>query len=121
MLVFTDSVKHADLVIGSTVWRRSVPGNFATVGFRRLWEAVYGTRTIRESKLEAGPTWRYLLLVESASISHYDLLIDLSRQVDDLPDGLMCLAGSGERFHGFKGRAWSAPKGNIYLAVYLTP
>ncbi|UCG85346.1 MAG: biotin--[acetyl-CoA-carboxylase] ligase [Gemmatimonadota bacterium] len=122
MIVFTDSIEHAELVMtGNRAWRRSVPSGLATAGLQRLWEATYGTRAIRQSKLEAARRWSYLFLVESAAVSHYDLLIDLSRQGDGLPDGLICLAGSGEGFHGFKGRAWSAPKGNLYVAVHLTP
>jgi biotin-[acetyl-CoA-carboxylase] ligase BirA-like protein len=121
MIVFTDSTDLAGLVTGDTPWRHAVSGELSATGLRRLWDAVYGSRVIRQSKLEAASAWSYLFLVEYASISHYDLLIDLSRQNDGLPDGLMCLAGSGERFHGFKGRAWSAPKGNLYLAVHFAP
>jgi BirA family biotin operon repressor/biotin-[acetyl-CoA-carboxylase] ligase len=59
--------------------------------------------------------------VEVAERSHYDILIELSRAGVLLPDRVLCLAGAGERFHGFKGRAWAAPKGNTYLAAYLRP
>jgi BirA family biotin operon repressor/biotin-[acetyl-CoA-carboxylase] ligase len=61
------------------------------------------------------------LLVEVAERSHYDLLIELSRAGVRLPDRVLCLAGAGERFHGFKGRSWSAPHGNTYLSVHLRP
>jgi BirA family biotin operon repressor/biotin-[acetyl-CoA-carboxylase] ligase len=39
----------------------------------------------------------------------------------ELPHGLICLAGSGEGFHGQRGRAWAAVPGNIHLSVFLSP
>jgi BirA family biotin operon repressor/biotin-[acetyl-CoA-carboxylase] ligase len=59
--------------------------------------------------------------VEVAERSHFDLLIELSRAGARLPDRVLCLAGAGKRFHGFKDRAWSAPPGNTYLSAYLRP
>jgi BirA family biotin operon repressor/biotin-[acetyl-CoA-carboxylase] ligase len=84
-------------------------------------EGVYGARPVRESTVNSDSRWNYLLLVEVAERSHFDLLIELSRAGVRLPDRLLCLAGAGERFHGFKGRPWSAPQGNTYLAVHLRP
>lgn len=72
----------------------------------------------------AGPSnlpWSTLLLSESSDGSQYDLLIDLARGKDPLPDRLACLAGSGSGFHGFKGRGWASPPGNIYLAAHFAP
>jgi BirA family biotin operon repressor/biotin-[acetyl-CoA-carboxylase] ligase len=121
MVVFTDSLDYADQATGSVVGNWGEPVAPQKAGIRQLCDAIYGTLAIRESKLAAESGWDYLFLVESASQSHYDLLIDLTRRGIRLPDGILCLAGSGERFHGFKGREWSAPAGNIYLAVHLAP
>jgi len=38
-----------------------------------------------------------------------------------LPDGLLCLAGSGEKHHGLRGRQWAALPGNIHLTAHMTP
>jgi BirA family biotin operon repressor/biotin-[acetyl-CoA-carboxylase] ligase len=38
-----------------------------------------------------------------------------------LPHGVLCLAGSGGSFHGFRQRPWLAPAGNIYLTASFTP
>jgi BirA family biotin operon repressor/biotin-[acetyl-CoA-carboxylase] ligase len=121
MAVFTDSITYADSAFGMPVGHWRVPDSVVPAEVRLLLEAIYGRRTIRESKLEPSSRWSYVFLTESAALSHYDLLIDLSRREVDLPDRILCLAGSGEQFHGFKGRAWSAPSGNIYMAVYLAP
>ncbi len=121
MLVYTDSVDFARTVLGrgSDLW--SAPASEPPEDLRSLIESAYGSKPISESTVHGGSDWDYLLLVEVAERSHYDLLIELSRAGVRLPDRVLCLAGAGERFHGFKGRAWSAPPGNTYLSAHLKP
>ena len=38
-----------------------------------------------------------------------------------LPDRIVCVAGAGLGFHGFKGRPWAATPGNLHLSVHLAP
>jgi BirA family biotin operon repressor/biotin-[acetyl-CoA-carboxylase] ligase len=121
MLVYTDSVEYARTVLGRSVDLWSAPTSELSDDLRSLLEGAYGAREIRESTVQGGSLWHHLILVEVADRSHYDLLIELSRAGVRLPDRVLCLAGEGEGFHGFKGRAWSAPQGNIYLSVYLRP
>jgi BirA family biotin operon repressor/biotin-[acetyl-CoA-carboxylase] ligase len=121
MLVYTDSVDYARIVLGRTADSWSAPASELSDDLGSLIESAYGTREIRESTVHGGSNWQYLFLVEVAEQSHYDLLIELNRAGVRIPDRVLCLAGAGERFHGFKGRSWSAPKGNTYLAAYLRP
>lgn len=121
MLVHTDSVDYARTVLGLSADLWSAPASEPSDDLRSLIQSAYGAKQIRESSVHGGWPWHYLLLVEVAERSHYDLLIELSRAGVRLPDRVLCLAGAGERFHGFKGRAWSAPPGNTYLSVYLRP
>jgi BirA family biotin operon repressor/biotin-[acetyl-CoA-carboxylase] ligase len=48
-------------------------------------------------------------------------MIELARGRRRLPDRLACIAGSGDGFHGFKGRPWSAAPGNLHATFHLTP
>jgi BirA family transcriptional regulator, biotin operon repressor / biotin---[acetyl-CoA-carboxylase] ligase len=64
--------------------------------------------------------WNYLILTEIAECSQYDLLIDLCKKFD-LPDKVLCIAGSGKKFHGFRKRPWVSLPGNIHLSVHLKP
>lgn len=65
--------------------------------------------------------WTHLLLTERAEDSQCDRLMALARGGHDIPDRTVCAAGSGRRFHGFKGRGWSAEPGNLHLAVHFAP
>lgn len=64
--------------------------------------------------------WQYLFLVEHAEESQYDALIRLA-QNGNLPNGIICVAGSGKKFHGFHSRKWVSLPGNIHLSAYLKP
>jgi BirA family biotin operon repressor/biotin-[acetyl-CoA-carboxylase] ligase len=65
--------------------------------------------------------WTHALIVKRALSSHFDHLVDLSQKDIELPDGTLCLARSGRKFHGQRRRAWSTLAGNIHLALYLAP
>lgn len=121
MLVYTDSIDLAERMIGSLSTPWSASPAFATTEIRRLGEQLYGARSIHRSELETDLLWRHLFIVESAPRSQYDVLIEIGRGLKALPDGTLCLAGSGQRFHGFKDRPWTACAGNIHLSVYLAP
>jgi biotin-(acetyl-CoA carboxylase) ligase len=70
--------------------------------------------------LTGGP-WQYLIISRHARRSQYDLMIQLARGPRGLPDRLVSVAGSGEGFHGYKGRPWSAAPGNVHATIHLTP
>jgi BirA family biotin operon repressor/biotin-[acetyl-CoA-carboxylase] ligase len=121
MLVYTDSVDYARTILGHGADLGSAPASEPSDGVRRLIEGVYGGAELRACEVERDSPWNYLFLAEVSERSQYDLLIELNRDEASLPDRVLCLAGAGHRFHGFKGRAWSAPRGNTYLSVHLRP
>ncbi len=77
-------------------------------------------RPLYES-VDDGLPYHSLLLSEYSNGSHYDRLIELARSTEALPDRMLCLAGSGSGFHGFKGRSWATEPGNLHLVVHLSP
>lgn len=68
--------------------------------------------------------WEYLFLTEHSSESQFDILNKLISDNSDnveLPDKVICLAESGNEFHGFRNRPWKTEKGNIHLTLYFKP
>jgi len=121
MTSFTDSIDFAERVAGVAASRWSKPSTTPVSEIRQLTDNIYRGAAFHQSTFQLGPLWNYLLLVEEAPRSHFDVLVELARHGSVLPPGILCLAGSGRQFHGFRGRPWSAPPGNIYMAVYLAP
>ncbi|MBW6455629.1 MAG: hypothetical protein K0A98_07065 [Trueperaceae bacterium] len=61
---------------------------------------------------------RVVLLRDDAPRSQYALMNELLAAGGSLPDGLACLALTGSRFQGQRGRAWTALRGNLHLSVH---
>jgi len=82
---------------------------------------IFQGRHLFGCEISGFPDWNYMFAVNHSVQSHYDILTRLSSENITLPGNILCLAGSGEKFHGFRNRHWSSPRGNIYLVAYLSP
>lgn len=83
---------------------------------------------------EGGPLWswgpcgaplgdgsqRLWLVVDKASSSQLDLLVEAAREGFELPHGLVCIALTGRGFHGRGHRPWVAERGNLHLTTYFS-
>ncbi len=76
---------------------------------------------VASTSVDVAHAWQYAVLVEHAVRSQFDILVRALREGLAIPDGLLCLAGSGEGFHGQRGRAWAAVRGNIHLSAFISP
>jgi BirA family biotin operon repressor/biotin-[acetyl-CoA-carboxylase] ligase len=121
MLVFTDDIGFGEGYLrGKSNWR-AVARDEVTGPIAELLSKLFSREVLYTAEIVSSDLWRFLLLVEHAEESQFDVLADLSSSVPELPSGILCCAGSGENFHGFKGRAWAAVPGNLHLSVFLRP
>jgi len=88
---------------------------------QKLASELFDVRKIQRAVIPGFGHWDYLLAVNQAQKSQYDVLAGLASAGLELPGRVLCCAGSGERFHGFKGRSWKARPGNIHLSAYVEP
>lgn len=120
MAVFTDNMEFAARLMPDP--RPAGWGPALTCDDTDDWLEVFLREPrYRARPADAGRPWSRILLSEVADGSNYDRLIDLARAGAPVPDGTVCVAGSGRGFHGFKGRSWAAVPGNLHLSVYLAP
>ncbi|MGD2134576.1 MAG: biotin--[acetyl-CoA-carboxylase] ligase [Gemmatimonadales bacterium] len=118
MIVYTDSVEFAGQIIPEAAgWDEPM----LDPTLRVLADRLYGMRRPRACAVPDRSEWAHLFLVEAASASQFDVLVELAGAGAALPDRTLCLAGSGTHFHGSRERPWLAPAGNIYLSVYVVP
>lgn len=59
-----------------------------------------------------------MIVIERASSSQFDQLVELARGAQELPETLICVALEGENFHGQSKRPWSAMRGNLHLSFF---
>ncbi len=121
MQVYTDSVDYAERVLlRRPVWTE-VPVSAVGAEIRGLVGELFVETVFAGVSADLDTLWSHLFSAKSTSESQYDALIRSVQSGQDLPGGILCLAGSGGGLHGFKGRPWVALPGNIHLSVFLKP
>ncbi len=121
MIVYTDSIEYAEQVLSPGLsWEMASPAS-ARKEVKSLVSNLFCTSSLAVSAVDWNQVWKYLFIVKSAPESQYDALIELARSEWQLPNGVLCLAGSGSKLHGYKNRPWVSLAGNIHLSAYLTP
>jgi len=103
------------------VWRALVgeaPAFVAAVAAGEAGVAFRAGAAFRDAATVVGDQ-RVVLLRDDAPRSQYALMNEILAAGGVLPDGLACLALTGSRFQGQRGRAWSALRGNLHLSVHF--
>jgi len=119
MLVYTDNRRLAARLLAEDLLGWESPTKLPEeIG--ALTERLFGRKPTLVAQASS-QMWSHLFAVETAPESQYDALIDLSRQGVTLPDRLLCFAETGDHFHGFRDRPWSATAGNIHLSARFAP
>ncbi|OGU40751.1 MAG: biotin--[acetyl-CoA-carboxylase] ligase [Ignavibacteria bacterium GWB2_35_12] len=121
MIVVTDNIRFAEQYIEEQITWKRVELNELNDNIRLLVSRMFNTRFFYVTEIERRSTWRYLFAVEYIPESQYDILINTVHDYNDLPGRILCLAGSGDKFHGYKNREWISKLGNIHLSIYLSP
>ncbi len=121
MIIYTDNIEYAENILGQKAlkWKNDL----STINheIEPVAKELLNNKAVYCSLSDTPMSWQYMLITGSAVRSQYDLLVDMCRDNIRLPHGILCIAGEGRNFHGFKNRSWSAPAGNIYLSVFLAP
>ncbi|MBI5324705.1 MAG: biotin--[acetyl-CoA-carboxylase] ligase [Ignavibacteriae bacterium] len=121
MIVITDNTRFAEQFIEENVSWKRVELNDFNDNIRILVSRMFQNKIYYIAEILRQSTWRYLIAVEYIPESQYDILINTVHDYNDLPGRILCLAGSGDKFHGFKNREWISKLGNIHLSIYLSP
>jgi biotin-[acetyl-CoA-carboxylase] ligase BirA-like protein len=120
-IVYTDDRDYAEQIFpGKDPWL-SYDRRTADTNLYELKKRLFPTESVYTRALDIHGRWTHALIVKCAPSSHFDHLVELSQRDITLPDGTLCLAGSGRKFHGQRQRPWTALEGNIHLSLYLAP
>lgn len=121
MIAYTDSLAYARTILGPEInWKPASAGSLE-YSLAMLAGHIYHAGQLYTGAVGSIDSWRVLFLTEKSLTSQYDTVVDLCQMNVALPDGLLCLAGSGEKHHGLRGRQWAALPGNIHLTAHMTP
>jgi BirA family biotin operon repressor/biotin-[acetyl-CoA-carboxylase] ligase len=121
MIIFADNKKGAERAFRCHQEWKTKDNAKIDRNLLPLINRLYGDKPVYKNESRASKRWSCAFYVQSAPSSHFDLLLELNRQNLILPDGILCVAGSGHHFHGQRGRPWAAEEGNIHLCIHLSP
>ena len=121
MFLFTDNITFARRCIPqSDNWQ---PCHISSLSppLAVLATELFDGDSIIQTEIDTGGHWDYLFAANRSRRSQYDILSRLATSGHELPDRVVCCAGSGDEFHGFKSRSWEACEGNIHLSAFVRP
>lgn len=121
MIAISDDIEFAKSIFDEWLPRWELLETGGISGIDLLTEKLFAGRDLLCAHIDNLPGWSYMLISRSAEHSQYDIVNQLCQENVGLPHGILCFAGEGRSFHGFKNRSWSAPSGNIYLTAFFAP
>jgi len=83
---------------------------------RALIEALGGTGWACELRVDE-PFWWTVVVRSFSAVSQFDALDRVLGAATTLPGPVACVALSGNHFHGQRGRAWAAARGNLHMSA----
>lgn len=116
MKILYDNIETAKTFLGSELKILGDANKDMVIG-----EKFFNGKPYYKSSSNFSDFWKYLVLENHSSRSQFDTVCDLESDNIDLPDNFLCLAETGEGFHGFRNRSWQTRKGNIHLTIYFKP
>ena len=120
MYIFTDSTNRVDLLFsGNHQWEKLNTEKLINHEYEQLVSKLIKNPSFTEMETELG--WHSLIHTQFSTKSQFDILTGIAKNGPELPDGILCHADSGNKFHGQKHRSWETSSGNIHLSVLLTP
>lgn len=121
MKIYTDDPAFAESLLDPAPAWRVVSLPDVDPPLRFLASQLFPAPAALKSAFLPRRFWKYLLIVKHAPRSQFDLLVECARANPLLPGGILCIADTGDKLHGFRNRPWQSLSGNLHLSAFLTP
>ena len=120
MIIITDTIEYTEKVLGQKfIWKRHCDKELPQV-IQSLLKRLFDKPGVFYSYLPSKAPWKYIFIVDHAVQSQYSVLIELLKNAS-FPDGIACLAQTGQNFKGYRHRSWQSVRGNLHLSLFLNP
>jgi biotin-[acetyl-CoA-carboxylase] ligase BirA-like protein len=117
MRIIADSLELCGSMLGNTVQWQHAPRDIKDP----LVSSIFpDNRELFTGRIDE-KYWQTLYISEHAADSQFELLCRLMRAGKLHSDSIICCAGSGENFKGYRNRSWISVDGNLHLSAYFRP
>lgn len=121
MIVYTDNIDFATKYFNEIDTKTKITYDDIPMELRILAYKLIHKEFFYCLQINSITSFQYCFCVEYSEESQFDLLVESSQSIRNLPDGIICLAGKGKKFHGSRDRKWVSVEGNIHLSIYFAP
>jgi biotin-(acetyl-CoA carboxylase) ligase len=121
MNIISDAPEYADSFLPLNLNWHTVRKNTLNTTIRELVNALFPDRELFISERATDTDWKWLFVSEFSRSSQFEILKSISLSSRQNKDNILCLAGAGDNFKGYRDRKWVAVPGNIHLAGWLHP
>ncbi len=120
MKIYTDNPDFAKRYIANNINFSKAENHYFDSNIAPVIKKIIYPSPVFWTKMKENSGWNHLILTEFSEESQFDSLIELSKN-QELPDKILCQAGSGKKFHGFRNRAWKSLPGNLHISAFFAP
>ena len=121
MQIITDDIKLSEKIFQSISFSKIGHSDISHQNMYPILQDIFQERDLYGAIESDQSPWKYCLIANHAQRSQFKILVDHAQKSNDLTGGILCLAGSGQGFKGYRNRTWASIKGNIHLSVFLKP
>ena len=120
MKIYADNINYAKRVVpGINTWGKIKANELDSE--QSFIHQILTKENLIFTELAADNFWNYLLISKYSSNSQFDTLYESCGGKAGIPDGIICIADSGAKFHGYRNRAWKTESGNLHISIFKKP
>ena len=121
MLIYTDNPDYLRHIFTSTVQLKPADQKSIPEILSEINRQLYSDNRLYLGSTEKSSSFKHFYISKYVPFSQYDMLLQFARSIPDFRENILCFAGSGINFHGFRQRKWISVIGNIHLSLLLHP
>ena len=121
MQIYTDSPDYSRYILTSTVHMKPVDQRSKPEILSKISQLLFPEKDLYFGSSENTTSFKHFFISEHVPFSQYDMLLQIAKLNPVVRENILCFAGAGNNFHGFRQRKWTSVPGNIHLSVLLHP
>jgi biotin-(acetyl-CoA carboxylase) ligase len=83
-----------------------------------LWRRFSEAEELVRLETDSDGFWKRAVVVNESKESQFDTVVELARSESPPAEAFACIALAGSGFHGNRGRAWEALRGNLHFSSF---
>jgi biotin-[acetyl-CoA-carboxylase] ligase BirA-like protein len=121
LLILSENIELAKCYIGDSIPLNRISLLSLPNIEQKLWKELSNEKSLYSANIENKSIWECIFILGHARRSQYDTLIKFIDEQKQCTNNILCLADSGDSFHGQRNRHWESLSGNLHLSVLLSP